>query len=61
MLADLRQQDLQIAVEVGAHPTHGSLITVTLKGLPDATRAQLQAQVHERLNPLEMRHEITWR
>jgi PhzF family phenazine biosynthesis protein len=60
MLADLRQPDLQIAVEVGAHPTHGSLITVTLKGLPVAARAQLQAQVHERLNPLETRHEIGW-
>jgi fatty-acyl-CoA synthase len=60
MLANLRQQDLRIAVDVGADPTHGSLITVRLTGLPAAARAQLEAQVHERLNPLEMRHEIVW-
>jgi fatty-acyl-CoA synthase len=60
MLADLRRQDLEIAVEVGAHPAHGSLITVTLKGLPVAARAQLEAQVHERLNPLELRHTVVW-
>jgi fatty-acyl-CoA synthase len=60
MLADLRRQDLQIAVAVGAHPTHGNLITVRLKGLPAAARAQLEAQVHERLNPLTTRHEIVW-
>ena len=60
MLADLRQQDLQIAVEVGPDSTHGSLITVKLKGLPASARAPLEAQVHERLNPLVMRHEIAW-
>ena len=60
MLADLRRQDLEIAIEVGAHAIHGSLITVRLKGLPAAARAQLEAQVHERLNPLELRHEIVW-
>jgi fatty-acyl-CoA synthase len=60
MLADLRQPDLQITVEVGAHETHGSLITVALRGLPANARARLDAQVHERLNPLVMRHEIVW-
>lgn len=60
MLADLCRQDLQIAVAVGAHPTHGNLITVRLKGLPAAARAQVEAQVHERLNPLTTRHEIVW-
>jgi fatty-acyl-CoA synthase len=61
MLADLRQQDLQIAIEVGPHPSHGSLITVALKGLPAGARAQIETRVHERLNPLVMRHEIVWR
>ncbi len=60
MLADLRQPDLQIAVEVGAHETHGSLITVALRASPENARARLEAQVHERLNPLVMRHEIVW-
>lgn len=61
MLAGLGEADLQIKVEVGAHPTHGSLITVTLQGLPEAARVQLETQVRERLDPLEMRHEIVWR
>lgn len=60
MLEDLRQPDLQITVEVAAHSMHGSLITVTLKGLPEGTRARLETQVHERLNPLVTRHEIVW-
>jgi fatty-acyl-CoA synthase len=60
MLADLRQPQLRIAVEVGADATHGSLITVRLAGLPQGERAQLEAQVHERLHLLVMRHEIVW-
>lgn len=61
MLANLRRQDLQIAVEVGAHPVHGSLITVTPQdGLTAAARVELEAQVHERLNPPTTRHEIVW-
>jgi hypothetical protein len=28
--------------------------------LSSAERAPLEAQVYERLNPLEMRHEIIW-
>jgi len=61
MLADLSQQGPQIMVEVGADATHGSLITVEIKGLPAGERAEFEAQVHERLNPLVMRHQIAWR
>ena len=60
MLADLRQPGAQIAVAVGADATHGSLITVTLQGLPADARTGLEARVSERLNPLEMRHTIVW-
>ena len=61
MLADLARPERKIAVEVGADATHGSLITVRLDGLPAGERAQLEAQVRERLNPLAMCHVIVWR
>ncbi len=60
MLADLLPAAVEAAVEVGADPVHGSLITVTLKGLPEAQQAHLEAQIHERLNPLTTRHAIVW-
>ncbi len=61
MLADLLPAMGEAAVEVGADPVHGSLIMVTLEGLPAAQRAHLEAQIHERLNPLTTRHAIVWR
>ena len=61
MLLDLLPAGVDAAVEVGAHPVHGSLITVTLGGLPEVQRGHLDAQVHERLNPLTTRHAIVWR
>jgi fatty-acyl-CoA synthase len=59
MLADLGQQGL--SVEVGGHPVFGSLITVTVGGVPPEARAALEEQVHRRLAPLTMRHEVAWR
>ena len=61
MLADLLPATVEAAVEVGADPMHGSLITVTLNSLPEAKRAHLEAQICERLNPLTTRHTIVWR
>ena len=60
MLEDLKQPGIGIAVEVGAHAEHGSLITVAITGVPQPARATLGQQVHERLNPLVMRHAILW-
>jgi len=59
MLADLGLPDTTI--EAGAHPVHGSLLTVTIGGVPPAERAALEATLRERLGPLTMRHEIAWR
>jgi fatty-acyl-CoA synthase len=49
------------AVEVGAHPVHGSLITVAPNAVAASDRAAIEQRIHERLNPLVMRHEIVWR
>ncbi|MFM1987284.1 MAG: hypothetical protein RJA99_241 [Pseudomonadota bacterium] len=59
MLADLALPGLR--VEVGAHPVHGSLITVSVAGVPEGGRAGVAAAVQERIGPLTTRHEIDWR
>jgi len=60
LLADALPPGARLGVAVAAHAVHGHLITVTLGGVGTAQRAGLQAQLHERLNPLVMRHEIVW-
>jgi fatty-acyl-CoA synthase len=60
MLADLQSPAVAIAVEVGAHASHGSLVAIRIIGVPAAAQAALGAQIHERLNPLVVRHEISW-
>jgi fatty-acyl-CoA synthase len=59
MLADLSLPGLRI--DAGAHPVHGSLITVTIEGVPQGERADIAKAVQERLGPLTIRHEIDWR
>jgi fatty-acyl-CoA synthase len=58
MLADLGIEGLK--VDVGAHPVHGSLISVSAGAVPQARRAELQRTIDERLGPLTMRHEVSW-
>jgi fatty-acyl-CoA synthase len=58
LLTDLAVPGL--TVEAGAHPVHGSLLTVSVPGVAPADRAALQARIDERLNPLVMRHEVRW-
>ncbi|MES1163652.1 MAG: hypothetical protein ABUL50_11385 [Rhizobacter sp.] len=60
MLADLAHGDRKIAVEAGAHATHGSLVTVTVDGAAESERAALSRGIDERLDPLTLKHEIVW-
>jgi fatty-acyl-CoA synthase len=57
-LGGLSTGGTEVSVTVGAHPVHGSMATITLKGVPDGERAGLAQQVHERLKPFVLRHEI---
>ena len=60
-LADLSQRGASVSVSVAAHPVHGNLATVAIAGVATAERAAIEQQVHERLNPFVLRHEIDWR
>ena len=60
LLADLQPATGMLRVAVAAHAVHGSLITVTAEGVGAPGRALLEPALHERLNPLVMRHELAW-
>ena len=59
MLADLHWPGLTVAVSVASHSVHGSLITVRLQGAGVA-RHEPEREVHQRLDPLTIQHEIVW-
>jgi fatty-acyl-CoA synthase len=59
-LAPLIEQGIRCEVNVVAHDTHGSLATVTIKGVPAESRDAVAQRVHEGLDPFVMRHEIHW-
>jgi fatty-acyl-CoA synthase len=59
-LAPLVEQGIRCEVNVVAHDTHGSLATVTIKGVPAESRDAVAQRVHEGLDPFVMRHEIHW-
>lgn len=58
VLADLALPGL--TVDAGAHPVHGSLITVTVPGVAEGERDALADRISARLGPLTMRHAIAW-
>ena len=60
LLADLVFVGASLDVTVQTHEVHGNLISVGLAGVAAVQREALEARVHERLNPLVMRHEVTW-
>ena len=60
LLADLAAPGMSLQVQVGAHAVHGNLISVRLSGLVEAGRAGMESEIHKRLDPLTLRHEILW-
>ena len=60
LLAGLAPAGAEIDVTVGAHESHGSLISVDIRGVAEPARAALAQQVDERLDPLVTRHAIVW-
>jgi fatty-acyl-CoA synthase len=60
ILTPLRERGIDCKVEVGAHGSHGSIATVTLSGVPEATREAVANEVHAALGPFVMRHEVVY-
>ncbi|MBV9892346.1 MAG: AMP-binding protein, partial [Rhizobacter sp.] len=48
-------------IAVGNHAEHGTLITVTLESASSAARALVEERVHEKLDPLPLRHVVVAR
>ncbi|HKI97416.1 MAG TPA: acyl-CoA synthetase [bacterium] len=59
-LAPLAPDGVRLAVAVAAHPTHGTLATVSLTGADTADRPALEHAVHEALAPFTIHHEVRW-
>jgi fatty-acyl-CoA synthase len=60
MLAPLAGDGCSVDVAVGNHAEHGTLITVTLGGSATA-RALVEQRVHEKLDPLPLKHVVVAR
>jgi fatty-acyl-CoA synthase len=58
VLTPLRERGIDCQVKVGPHGSHGSIATVTLTKVPDATREAVTNEVHTILAPYVIRHEV---
>ena len=59
ILAPLRDRGIDCSVKVGAHGSHGSIATVTLR-VPEDQREAVANEVHTLLAPFVMRHEVVF-
>jgi fatty-acyl-CoA synthase len=60
LLSDLVHDGCSFDVNVGAHEVHGQLITVTIQGVSGLQKEAIQTQIHSRLSPLVMKHQMVW-
>lgn len=58
VLAQLTDRGIDCSVKVAAHGSHGSLATVTLRGVPAESRKAIENEVHTLLAPFVIRHEV---
>ncbi len=50
----------QASISVGAHGTHGSLATVTVRGSSEASRGLITERLEEALGPFTIQHEVVF-
>jgi fatty-acyl-CoA synthase len=60
VLSPLRDRGIDCSVQVGPHGSHGSVATVTLANVAEAQREAIANEVHTRLAPFVMRHEVVF-
>lgn len=59
-LTPLGQRGLGVNVRVGAHPVHGSVATISVKGAAVPDRPRLEEDLRALLSPFVIRHEVQW-
>jgi fatty-acyl-CoA synthase len=57
-LTQVRDRGIDCEVKVGPHGSHGSIATVTLRGVANDTREAIENEVHTLLAPFVIRHEV---
>jgi fatty-acyl-CoA synthase len=58
VLSQLTDRGIDCRVKVGPHGSHGSIATVTLRGVASDAREAIENEVHTLLAPFVMRHEV---
>jgi fatty-acyl-CoA synthase len=58
VLSQLTDRGIDCTVTVGPHGSHGSIATVTLRGVEGDAREAVENEVHTLLAPFVMRHEV---
>jgi fatty-acyl-CoA synthase len=61
VLAPLTGQGIDCSVRVGPHGSHGSMATVTLVDVPQDRRDAIAEEVHNKLGPFVLRHEVVFK
>ena len=61
VLSPLAAKGIDCNVRVGPHGSHGSMATVTVVDVPEDRRAAIAEEVHTRLAPFVLRHELVFK
>jgi len=59
-LSSVAGAGVSVSIKVGADPVHGSLATISIRGVAGENRGRIEAQVRERMTPYVMRYRIEW-
>jgi fatty-acyl-CoA synthase len=60
LLSNLVPGGASIDVSVTGHEVHGQWMNVTIRGVSDLQKEALETQIHARLSPLVMKHQLLW-
>jgi fatty-acyl-CoA synthase len=58
VLSQLTDRGIDCRVKVGPHGSHGSIATVTLRGVASHAREAIEDEVHNLLAPFVIRHDV---
>ncbi len=59
-LAPLAEAGIQVEVQVGPHPVHGAFATVTVSGVEEDRRAEVEDRIQEILGRYAVKYRVVW-